>query len=139
MLIDSNGHVQLSGFELALSIHNGEKLVELPATISVDLASYMAPEVLKCEGIIRGCESKIDYFSLGCVLLEMCTGKSPIQNNMINGSPRVPWLMKKELKFVIQGLLTPNPLKRFGNNQIKASSWLHDVSSTEKLFLITED
>ena len=135
MLIDSVGHIKLCGFELAVYIDNTDNITDLPSIVTADLESYMAPELLKRQGVLRGYAYKIDYFSMGCVLLEMCTGKSPLQNNVSSGSPRFPWLMKKELKKLIQGLLLSQPNKRYGYKQVRASPFLRDVSLKCSFFI----
>ena len=119
---------------MAVSIENEEKMVELPAIIlgktsTSDLTSYMAPEILKREKLIQGCESKIDYFSLGCVLLEMCSGRRPsTKHNLSQAGPKLPWLINKDLKTLIQGLMNPYPLDRYGFERVTISPWLFDVS-----------
>ena len=148
ILIDSRGHVKLCDFGLAISINDVDKLTQLPPIIlnpTLDLTAYMAPEVLNHEQIIEGCESKIDYFSLGFVLLEMLTGKPPpppsvavvSQNNIIKSSiVKLPWFMNKQLKILIQGLLDPHPLHRYGFELIAVSLWLTNVSAIGIILLL---
>ena len=54
--------------------------------------AYMAPEMIDNEN--KGYDSKIDIWSVGCIVFEMWTGKTPW-----NGSQDVQILIKASLSF----------------------------------------
>jgi mitogen-activated protein kinase kinase kinase len=53
------------------------------------LAVYRAPEVLDSNNNKRGYDSKVDIWSVGCVVLEMWTGERPWA-----GEEMIPVMMK---------------------------------------------
>ena len=129
---------------MAISMDDVGKLTEPHPQItkinnfsSIDLTAYMAPEFIKRDYIIEGCESKMDYFSVGCVLLEMLTGKPPKTQKKTAQwkSPRVSWLMGKKLKLVLRGLLHKIPTARYGYDHVITSDWLYDVRCYIQIFV----
>ena len=117
---------------MAISIDDVAGLTEphpMPTNTPVtsDVTAYTAPELVRRDFIIEGCETKMDYYSLGCVLLEMLTGEPP-SNTMRNSGPHLSLFMKKDLKALIRGLLKRNPVERFGFELVTTTQWLYDVS-----------
>ena len=80
-LIDKDGYVKLCDFGMAKRLPS---TVQLPSgsTEVVTLAftmcgtpEFMAPEFVLCTGYDKG----VDLWALGCILMEMYTGKSPFE------------------------------------------------------------
>lgn len=134
-LIDKDGYVKLCDFGMAKRLPS---TVQLPSgsTEVVTLAftmcgtpEFMAPEFVLCTGYDKG----VDLWALGCILMEMYTGKSPFEFDgnlkttfrevcmigMGRKSLEVPPELKKpglgSAKAFAQGLLTSAP-ERIGQN-----------------------
>ena len=105
------------------------KLTEPPPSLAhsnlEDLTAYWAPEVINRDFLIEGCESKIDYYSLGCVLLEMVSGHR--KGFMNKTTISLPYFIPRDLKSLIRGLLDKSPLGRYGFELVTCSPFLIDV------------
>lgn len=83
VLLDSNGVGKLGDFGTAKQLAPGEKIMAMRGT-----PAYMAPEVMNAdetEGI--GFGMKADIWSLGCIVLEMATGRPPFFHIQGTGGP----------------------------------------------------
>jgi len=145
IVISSNGHFKLTDFgisEIGL-LHNKyaitnkintegdnqeEKWVDSGKILGTQ--NYMAPEVIKCEKIT----SKTDYWSVGVILYELFTNKTPFYNgnleevfdNILNLN--IDWQtfdqevenekIKDIAKDLIQKFLVIDPAKRWGDTNI---------------------
>eukprot|EP01036_Dinobryon_divergens_P024807 gene24807-33287_t len=138
ILIDYRGHVKLCDFGFAVAMKESASTSPCPSPTppsdqlqdGCGTAMYVAPEI--AEGFTRGSHSfPVDWWGLGCVLMEMVTGDAPfgdsetmskfeIFNNINHKSVRFPLLMSMELKSLLKGLLDKNPAKRMGWAQV---SW----------------
>lgn len=86
-------------------------------------STYNAPEMLRGQY-----DFKVDVWSLGCVLYEMCTLKPPFtidaimdlafNPNMKADLPLIPDCYSKELTEIINKLLTVDPIERPNYNQL---------------------
>lgn len=120
MLVDVDGTqvVKILDFGLA-KILNEESSQKLTATDHViGTPHYMSPE--QCAQQPLDCRS--DIYSLGCVLQEMITGKSPfagttafaVMYEHLNGTPEpLPAEIPKWLQATIQLMLKRDPAERF--------------------------
>ncbi|GAB1354409.1 hypothetical protein MASR1M12_31470 [Erysipelotrichia bacterium] len=102
------------------------------ATVRQGTPMYQSPESIA--GIIG---EKIDWWSVGMVILEILSGQHPFEGiqkqliyfNVINGKIPIPETLPKKWKNLIKGLLTVNPEKRWGGAKI--SDWLKGVDVTD--------
>ena len=69
ILLDAKGHVKLTDFGLSKILENEED----KAFTICGTPQYLAPEVIKKKGY----DKAVDWWSLGCVMFEMLTGKIP--------------------------------------------------------------
>ncbi|QRV88801.1 cytokinesis protein sepH [Ceratobasidium sp. AG-Ba] len=68
ILTTKNGNVKLSDFGVSLNLTAMEKVNEVAGT-----PNWMAPEVIE----LKGASTKSDIWSLGCVIVELLTGRPP--------------------------------------------------------------
>ncbi|KAG9089691.1 hypothetical protein FS749_001139, partial [Ceratobasidium sp. UAMH 11750] len=68
ILTTKNGNVKLSDFGVSLNLTAMEKVNEVAGT-----PNWMAPEVIE----LKGASTKSDIWSLGCVVIELLTGRPP--------------------------------------------------------------
>lgn len=87
ILIDDNYEAHLSDFGLHLLMNPGSKLVMLEASAS---QGYKAPELLK----MNKANTKTDIYSFGIVLLEILTGRRPIERDSSNQIVDLPTVVK---------------------------------------------
>ena len=90
ILVEPRGICKISDFGIskkALEADRGRLYSMMRGTIA-----YMAPEMIDNEN--KGYDSKIDIWSVGCIVFEMWTGKTPW-----NGSQDVQILIKASLSF----------------------------------------
>ena len=111
ILLDKNGHIKLTDFGLS-KILNEKKTYTICGT-----PEYLAPEILSNEGY----EKSVDFFSLGCLMYKMLSGKSAYKVSKYNilsienyKVPKMPNSFNISEKDIISKLLNPNPKKRLG-------------------------
>jgi len=115
ILLDAKGHVKLTDFGLSKILENEED----KAFTICGTPQYLAPEVIKKKGY----DKAVDWWSLGCVMFEMLTGKIPfpikrgVKLNMTIYEQGVnyPSILTKSAKDLIQKLLILNPSERLGS------------------------
>lgn len=113
-LLNSAGHLVLTDFGLSKSIdaHSEDSCMSIIGT-----PEYMAPEILKGDKY----DYLVDWWSLGCVIYDMMTGKPPftgnshkaIQDKIIKNKLRMPFYFSMDAKDLLNKLLNKNPAKRF--------------------------
>ncbi|KAI7905515.1 kinase-like domain-containing protein [Cokeromyces recurvatus] len=116
ILMDEQGHVHLTDFNIATYLHTHKLLTSNSGT-----GYYMAPEVYKGNGY----NESVDWWSLGITLYECVYHKKPfeydtteelqaaIRRGHIN-YPKQDHQISNECLAFIQGLLDVNPSKRLG-------------------------
>ncbi|KAI8394150.1 kinase-like domain-containing protein [Radiomyces spectabilis] len=72
ILTTKTGDVKLSDFGVSLNL----KLKEANAGAVAGTPNWMPPEVIE----LKGASTKSDIWSLGCTVIELCTGKPPYAN-----------------------------------------------------------
>jgi serine/threonine kinase 32 len=70
LLLDENGHVHLTDFNIAVHFSSGRQLTGVAGSMA-----YMAPEVLAKKGY----SCQIDWWSLGVIVYELLFGRRPFK------------------------------------------------------------
>jgi len=91
---------------------------------------YAAPELFQSIGGKTVIDKEVDYYSLGITLLHLWTGKEPFEDlgefgmmrMKIEGRVEVPDDLPEEFKHLIEGLITVEPSKRWGYEEVQR--WL---------------
>lgn len=112
-LLNSSGHLVLTDFGLSKNLDDDENK---ECTSIIGTPEYMAPEVLKGEQY----NFKVDWWSLGCVIYDMMSGKPPftgnshkvIQEKIIKNKLKLPYYFSMDAKDLLNKLLNKNPEKR---------------------------
>ncbi|KAJ2705620.1 hypothetical protein FB645_002311 [Coemansia sp. IMI 203386] len=118
ILIDDQGHVALTDFNIATRIKGGQMHYSVAGT-----ANYMAPEVVSGVGYTYS----VDWWSLGVVMYECIYGKRPFRHKKTTEDLKRA-LMYEEIQFPIiadvqvsydcisamRGFLQKDPLQRLG-------------------------
>ena len=124
ILIDKTGHIKLIDFGLSKFYQNDdEKMYTICGT-----PFYLAPEVLSKKGY----NSSVDWWSLGCLMYEMLSGKPPFKldnNDVFSLKFDQPIQMlscfSEDAKDLISKLLVVDPQKRLGANNDVSSIKAH--------------
>ncbi|XP_063954186.1 mitogen-activated protein kinase kinase kinase 4-like [Lytechinus pictus] len=124
----SDGHVKLGDFGAAIKLktHN---TMHGEVNTTMGTAAYMAPEVINQTGKgKRGYGRQADIWSLGCVVIEMVTGKRPwhdydheftIMYKVGEGAvPHIPEAMNPEGKDFLSRCLKHDSSKRWTANKL---------------------
>ena len=115
ILIDGKGHVKLTDFGLSKILEDeSEKAFTICGT-----PQYLAPEIIQKKGY----DKAVDWWSLGCVMYEMLTGKIPftikrgtkLSMKIYEQKINYPGNLNKNAKDLIQKLLILNPNERLGS------------------------
>ena len=114
ILLDEKGHVKLTDFGLSKILdEDNEKTFTICGT-----PQYLAPEVL----LKKGYDKAVDWWSLGCVMYEMLSGRLPfcikrgmkLSQRIYEKGVDYPKNITKEAQDLIQKLLVVDPQKRLG-------------------------
>lgn len=117
-MLDKQGHLKLTDFGLSKIVKDKDKTRTLCGT-----PHFVAPEML-LNARTTGYDRMVDWWSLGVVIYEMSSKTLPFEGGtfhqlsekIINDEPVYPVYFSPELKSLLAGLLTKDPLKRFGND-----------------------
>jgi mitogen-activated protein kinase kinase kinase len=147
ILLDHNGVIKYIDFGAAKAIARKGKTLVANQSGGVGKANksmtgtpmYMSPEVIKGEN--PGREGAVDIWSVGCVILEMATGRRPwasldnewaIMYNIANGNP--PQLPNSE-QLSLQGIdflkkcFIRDPKKRASAAELLQHEWIMTIKS----------
>ena len=114
ILLDEKGHVKLTDFGLSKILEeDNEKTFTICGT-----PQYLAPEVL----LKKGYDKAVDWWSLGCVMYEMLSGRLPfcikrgmkLTQKIYERGVEYPKSLTNEAIDLIQKLLVVDPQKRLG-------------------------
>ena len=133
ILFDKFGHIKLTDFGLSKILDKKN----MKAYTICGTPEYLAPEILSNKGY----DNSVDFFSLGCLIYEMLSGKSPfkIPNNGIIKMenylkiPDMPDYFSESEKDIITKLLNSKPKLRLGYGEngiqnIKNHSYFNNVN-----------
>ncbi|GAM19777.1 hypothetical protein SAMD00019534_029520 [Acytostelium subglobosum LB1] len=127
ILLDEDGHIKLTDFGLSKSGITsvvGEKNGEGQfATTFCGTPEYLAPEIITGAGHGKAA----DYWSVGILLFEMLTGRSPflasnrndMYKAMIQGNLRLPMFLSMDAQDLLEKLLVPDPKNRLGSGGVQ--------------------
>lgn len=130
ILLDYAGHVKVCDFGFATLCSKAEADLK----DSCGTVMYIAPELIN--KVKHG--FAVDWWALGCVLVEMVTGHAPfgdsddmnkfeIFNNITEKPVRLPLFMSPSLKTLIKGLLMKDQNERFDGQAVLQCAWLKDI------------
>ena len=114
ILLDEKGHVKLTDFGLSKILdEESDKTFTICGT-----PQYLAPEVL----LKKGYDKAVDWWSLGCVMYEMLSGRLPfcikrgmkLSQKIYEKGVEFPSNLTKEAKDLIKKLLIVDPQMRLG-------------------------
>ena len=114
ILLDDKGHVKLTDFGLSKILEDeSDKAFTLCGT-----PQYLAPEIL----LKKGYDKAVDWWSLGCVMYEMLSGRLPfpikkdvkLSLKIYEKPAEFAKNITKEAKDLIQKLLVVDPTQRLG-------------------------
>ncbi|KAI9250764.1 kinase-like domain-containing protein [Sporodiniella umbellata] len=136
ILTTKSGDVKLSDFGVSLNL----KLKKDDNTVS-GTPFWMSPEVIE----LKGASIKSDIWSLGCTLIELCTGKPPYSDCIAMTAmfkiveepcPPIPKSMSSELRNFLKLCFRKDPLERPSAQELLRHPWIKkhekalDISST---------
>ena len=124
LLLDSNGKIKLCDFGCSKRYENDVNESGIVNSMKGSLP-WMAPEVMKQGGYGR----KADIWSLGCVLIEMLTGKPPWNDSdnqvmlmmkviVYNEQPQMPINISEPCRNFITNCLDRDPNKRMSAREM---------------------
>ena len=117
ILLDDKGHIKLTDFGLSKIMEEAnDKAFTICGT-----PQYLAPEVLKKQGYTKS----VDWWSLGCILYEMLTGRLPfpikrgvrLNNKIYEQQIQFPVFINEAARDLIKNLLIVDPTQRLGNGE----------------------
>ncbi|KAL7622361.1 Serine/threonine kinase [Parahypoxylon ruwenzoriense] len=125
VLLDADGHVHLTDFNVASDVVPGKVLTSKSGTLA-----YLAPEVYAGKGY----DVRADWWSLGVLFYECIYNKRPFEGNseatltsvILAANPKFPVTqppVSLPCLYAIGAALNPNPDKRMGNTW---QSFIHE-------------
>ena len=135
ILVTTSGQVKLCDFGSAKRFAH-DMTSEHPTKSYTFTVQWTAPEVVQGENKYG---AKVDVWSLGCVLIEMASGKAPWSERMIQNQfrllyvightddkPAIPATLSAECRQFIDLMLTKDPERRPTARELQAHPWLRD-------------
>lgn len=127
IILDTSGHLKLCDFGFSKKLKSGEKTYSFCGTID-----YLCRDIL----LSNGHDLSVDYWSLGVLLFELLTGKTPFyhsessthKKNILLGIFEVPDYVSKDAKDLICSLFEKDIEKRKKNfKKLESHPWLKDI------------
>ena len=138
MLLGANGCVRLADFGMAKKLETADDR----AYTICGTAQYMSPEVLTH----RGCRFEADFWALGVLIYELCTGTTPFGGDKDsrqelyrrllhhrNDTMTFPTWFNAETCSIVKSFLHEDESKRLDANQSFDHPWFASVSSMDVL------
>jgi len=135
ILLNSNGHIKITDFGLAKEETDGDLAYTFAGT-----PEYLAPEIL----LGKGHTHIADYWSLGVLIFEMLSGRTPFSvpsgnvseviQKILENQPKIPAYFNDPAIDLIKKLLEMDPMKRLGANgvaEIKSHRFYKDINWKE--------
>jgi serine/threonine protein kinase len=132
ILLDNDGHVRLTDFGVSKVVKSKHDKF----TSVVGTSEYFAPELIKREGYAK----PFDFYSLGCVLYFMLTGRLPyfrgdlaeMAKQRVRGDfLPFPADVSMSAQTLCRRLLDPDPSSRMGSNggaeEVRQHEWLQGI------------
>eukprot|EP00475_Leptophrys_vorax_P013023 TRINITY_DN1941_c0_g2_i3.p1 TRINITY_DN1941_c0_g2~~TRINITY_DN1941_c0_g2_i3.p1 ORF type:complete len:627 (+),score=177.74 TRINITY_DN1941_c0_g2_i3:1417-3297(+) len=132
VLLHETGHVCVTDFGLSKALEQDQK----DTRTMCGTPEYLPPEVLTG----KKHNKNVDWWALGCLLFEMCTGITPFHSSTMEslvrkvekGIVKFPKYMSDDCKDLISQLLQVNPKMRIGAGEsdveeIKQHKWFSSV------------
>ncbi|XP_005109668.1 mitogen-activated protein kinase kinase kinase 4 isoform X2 [Aplysia californica] len=126
IFLTSQGHVKLGDFGCSVKLKNQQTMPGENVNL-VGTTAYMAPEVIT-QSVPEGYGRAADIWSLGCVVIEMATGKRPwheLEHNLqvmfkvgTGHSPPIPECLSREGKNFLSCCLVHDPAGRLTAAQL---------------------
>lgn len=99
-------------------------------SVQARTATYAAPEIHLGAGGKTVIDRKVDYYSLGITIIHLWTGRDPFEDlgehgmmrMKIEGRVEIPDDLPQEFKHLLKGLLTVEPPRRWGYEEVQ--QWL---------------
>lgn len=118
ILIHRSGHLKLTDFGFAKYLKN-ERTYTVCGT-----AAYMAPEIIRSRG--AGYGLAVDWWAVGILTFELMSGRPPfdatteeeIYRLILKGHAQYPPVMEKSCREFIMRLLTADPTRRLGHDDL---------------------
>ena len=134
ILIDKDGHVRIVDFGFSKAAGNSERMYRRVGT-----ANYLAPEMLDKDVKHTGYTKVVDWWSFGCLLYEMLTGRTAfgragdpshaIYMQIMKGSFSTPHSLDSQAADLIRHLLNPDLRNRLVDPEaIKGHPWFKNVA-----------
>jgi len=125
---DKMDDIVLGDFGIASPLQEGESY---RVTTVARTSTYAAPELFTNINNLTTLDAKVDYYALGICLLEAWIGEDPFRQipefNIMRikseGRVFIPGDMNEDLQNLIKGLITTEPPKRWGYEEI--NKWLN--------------
>ncbi|OAD78613.1 hypothetical protein PHYBLDRAFT_101025, partial [Phycomyces blakesleeanus NRRL 1555(-)] len=127
ILTTKAGDVKLSDFGVSLNL----KLKDAQAGVVAGTPNWMAPEVIE----LKGATTKSDIWSLGCTIIELCTGKPPYSdvNPMTalfriveDECPPLPESISEDLRSFLELCFQKSPMDRPTAGELLNHVWVRN-------------